>query len=299
MFASADDWTVGKAVALRHGLFRVLAPNPSAMTWRGTNSYILGTDTVAVIDPGPDDPAHLAALRTAIGDRPVSHIIVTHSHRDHSPLARPLAQATGAPVLAFGDSLAGRSAVMTRLAETGLVGGGEGVEADFAPDVTVRDGEVIDGAGWALRVIHTPGHMGNHICLQWEEAIFSGDHVMGWATSLVSPPDGDLSDFMASCRKLKAKGPAYPGHGPTVANLTTRIAWLVGHRLTREAQIIGALDHGAATIPDLTASIYADIDPKLHAAAARNILAHLIDLQGRNIVRASPHFGIDATFVII
>ena len=298
MFASEDDWTAGKAVTLRHGLLRILAPNPSAMTWRGTNSYVLGTDSVAVIDPGPDSPAHLAALLAAIADRPVSHIIVSHSHRDHSPLARPLAQATGAPVLAFGDSQAGRSAVMTRLAAAGLVGGGEGVDADFAPDVTVRDGEVIDGAGWALRVIHTPGHMGNHICLQWADAIFSGDHVMAWATSLVSPPDGDLSDFMASCRKLRAKGPAYPGHGPVVTNLTTRIDWLISHRLTREAQIIGALDRGPATIPTLTALIYTDIAANLHPAAGRNTLAHLIDLHRRNIVSASPHLGADALFAL-
>ncbi len=301
MFASENDWTVGKAVRLRRGLLRVLAPNPSPMTWRGTNSYVLGDTTVAVIDPGPDDPNHLAALVAAIGGRPVSHIIVTHSHRDHSTLARSLAQATGGPVLAYGNSLAGRSVVMTGLAATGLVGGGEGVDVEFMPDDRLRDGQVIDGDGWTLRVVHTPGHLGNHICLRWGHMMFTGDHVMGWATSLVSPPDGDLSDFMMSCRKLARlpSGPAYPGHGPVVANTTTRIGWLVSHRLKREAQIIAALSQGHATVPELTATIYADTAPALHPAGARNVLAHLIDLHSRNIVCARPDLGVGATFALV
>ncbi|MBT8411798.1 MAG: MBL fold metallo-hydrolase, partial [Octadecabacter sp.] len=189
----------GEAVTVEDGLTRVLAPNASPMTYWGTNSYILGHDRVAVIDPGPDDPKHLASLIRAIAGRPVSHILVTHSHLDHSPLARALSQATDAPVLAFGDSNAGRSVAMQELAASGLMGGGEGVDPTFAPDILVADGDTITGDGWALTALHTPGHFGNHLSFLWGDVAFTGDHLMDWATSLVSPPDGDLTDFMASC----------------------------------------------------------------------------------------------------
>jgi len=165
------------------GLTCILAPNPSPMTYWGTNSYILGHETLAIIDPGPAIAKHQDAILAAIGGRKVSHIIVTHSHLDHSPLARPLADATGAPILAFGNSTTGRSAVMAELAKTGLMGGGEGVDPTFYPDIELTDGETIDGDGWALTALHTPGHFGNHMSFLWGEDAFTGDHLMGWATS--------------------------------------------------------------------------------------------------------------------
>ena len=288
----------GQPILMEPGLVRIIAPNPSPMTHWGTNTYILGTGTLCLIDPGPDDPAHLAALIAHIDGRHVSHIVVTHSHLDHSALSGPLSRATMTPVLAYGNSRAGRSAVMTALAQTDHTPGGEGVDRDFVPDQLLPDGTVIHGPDWSVDVIHTPGHMGNHICLRWRDAVFSGDQVMGWASSMVSPPDGDLTDFMQSCRRLAAVGPArlYPGHGAPVSDPAARINWLLDHRAAREAQILAALPPGPQTIPALTRLIYADTPVALHPAAARNVFAHLIDLAGRNLVRASPALHPDALF---
>ncbi|MGR3378597.1 MBL fold metallo-hydrolase [Salipiger abyssi] len=274
----------GQPEELAPGLRRILAPNPSPMTLRGTNSYLLGTRGLAVIDPGPDDPAHLDALLAAL--RPgqhITHILVTHAHIDHSPLARPLSEATGAPVLAFGDATAGRSEAMQALAESGMMGGGEGVDADFAPDEILADGARVAGDGWTLDALHTPGHFGNHLAFAWEDALFCGDLVMGWASSLVSPPDGDLTDFMASLARLSAHPwrVLHSGHGAPVDAPAKRLAALRDHRLMRERQILAALDEGPADATELTARIYTDIPPALRPAAARNVLAHLIDLHAR------------------
>ena len=290
----------GVAETLAPGLVRVLAPNPSPMTLHGTNSYLLGETRLAVIDPGPADPLHLDALLAAIGGRPVSAIVVTHSHVDHSPLARPLARATGAPVLAFGDSAAGRSPVMQRLAAQGLAGGGEGVDPDFAPDETLSDGQILADDDWSLEALHTPGHMGNHLCLLWDRTLFSGDLVMGWASSLVSPPDGDLTDFMASLDRLSALDltTCQSGHGAPIPDPQARIDWLRRHRLSREAQVLEALTPGPADLPTLTARVYTDIPPAMHPAAARNLLAHLVDLFGRGLVTATPHLAQDARFAL-
>lgn len=287
----AFDPPPGEAVALEDGLVRIVAPNPSPMTFRGTNTYLLGHDSLAVIDPGPDDRAHLDAILRAVKGRAVSHIVVTHSHLDHSGLARALARTTGAPVLAFGDRLAGRSAVMADLARSGMTGGGEGVDEGFAPDVTVADGEVIAGEGWQLRVLHSPGHFGNHICLGWQGAAFSGDHVMGWSSTLVSPPDGDLTDFMASCHRLRAMGARrlYPGHGAPVDDPAATIDALIAHRHAREGQILAGLADGPASAYDLTPRIYTDVSTRLWPIATRNVLAHLIDLEQKaTITRLSP-----------
>ena len=294
-----DDFnpTAGKAEAIAPGLRRVLAPNPSPMTGRGTNTYLLGRGRVTVIDPGPDDPAHLAALLRALGGEAVSHIVVTHSHLDHSPLARRLAAQTGAPVLGFGPSTAGRSDVMQALVAQGYDGGGEGVDADFAPDVAVADGAVIDTPAGPLRVLHTPGHMGNHICLRWGDAVFSGDLVMGWATSLISPPDGDIADFLASCARLRAEDAAvlYPGHGAPVTAPAARIDWLIAHRAERRAQVLAALDV-PRDVAGLTAAIYTDVAPALWPIAARNVFAQLVELVGSGLVAATPRLSPDATF---
>ncbi|TCP42870.1 MBL fold metallo-hydrolase [Rhodovulum marinum] len=286
------DPTPGACDTLRPGLRRVLAPNPSPMTFRGTNSYILGEGRVAVIDPGPALPAHLDALLAALAPgETVSHILVTHSHVDHSPLARPLARATGAPVLAFGDSAAGRRADLAAL--SGL-GGGEGVDTHFTPDARLADGETVAGDGWRVKAIHTPGHMGNHLSFAWQDAIFSGDHVMGWATSMVSPPDGDLAAFMASLDRLAARPEAvlYPGHGAPVANGPARIAKLIAHRRARGAQILAALAAGPATPGQIARTVYADTPAALLPAATRNVLAHLIELADKSL--ATPEGEISA-----
>jgi glyoxylase-like metal-dependent hydrolase (beta-lactamase superfamily II) len=297
--ATDFDPPVGPAIDLGGGLRRILAPNASPMTYRGTNTYLLGHTDLAVIDPGPDDPAHLSAILAALGpDQRVSHIIVTHTHVDHSPLARALGVATGAPILAFGDAMAGRSAVMHDLVHSGLVGGGEGIDADFRPDQTVLDGELITGPDWSLEVIHTPGHLGNHIALGWGAACFTADHVMGWASSLVSPPDGDLTDFMASCQRLRARDwqVFHPGHGAPVTDPAGRLDWLIAHRLGREAEILSALSHGPATAHTLARTIYTDTPVVFLPAAERNVLAHLIDLTGRSIVAPIGALAATASF---
>ena len=270
------------------------APNPSPMTFTGTNTYIVGGDHCVVIDPGPDNDAHLSAILDQLAGRSPSHIILTHSHIDHSALVPRLKQATGAAVVAFGDSRAGRSAAMLTLIEAGLTGGGEGIDTAFCPDITVEDGETIGD----LTVIHTPGHMGNHICLKFGDVIFSGDHVMDWATSIVSPPDGDLTDFMASCEKLlDIPATLYlAGHGDPVRAPHDRLRWLIEHRRQREAQILSALDDGPATVAQLTKRIYTDIAPALWPAAERNVLAHLIDLQGKNRVQPQDQLAPTSQF---
>ena len=289
----------GVAETLRPGLRRILAPNASPMTYRGTNTYLLGTRNLAVIDPGPQDERHLAAILAALTPaQQISHILVTHAHIDHSPLARDLSAATGAAVLAYGDAQAGRSAVMERLSRDGLAGGGEGVDAAFAPDQCLRDGARVIGDEWEVIAHHTPGHFGNHLCFEWEDALFSGDLVMGWATSLVSPPDGDLTDFMASCAAMHARAPAvlYPGHGREVTEAMTRISALIAHRNGREAEILAALSDGGATADALARRIYRDTPAALMGAATRNVFAHLVDLYGKNRVTAEPELSSSAIF---
>ncbi len=290
---SAFNPTPGTPEQLAPGIRRILAPNPSAMTFRGTNTYLVGHRDIAVIDPGPPDEAHLKAINDALeGHQRISHVVVTHSHVDHSPLAMVLAQFAGVRVYAFGPSRAGRTPAMDAL---GDLGGGEGVDQTFMPDVTVPHLGSIEGSDWTLRALHTPGHMGNHLCfeLDWDGVfsghVFSGDLVMGWATSMVSPPDGDLTDFMASLRLLEDR-PGHqtylPGHGAPIKDPAARVAGLLAHRQAREAQILEQLSRGPARADQLAAAIYTDVDTRLLPAATRNVLAHLIDLTTR--ARARP-----------
>ncbi|QFT93192.1 Hydroxyacylglutathione hydrolase [Roseovarius sp. THAF9] len=291
-----DRPTPGIAEELSPGLRRVLADNPSPMTYWGTNTYLVGTRDIAVIDPGPDDAAHLAAILGALdtGQR-VSHVLVTHSHVDHSPLAHRLARETGAQVHGFGLSHAGRSAIMTQLAASGLEDAGEGVDAGFAPDVALSDGMVIEAEGWALEALWTPGHLGNHMAFAVGDTVFCGDLVMGWASSLVAPPDGDLTDFMASCRRLRIRGAKvfHSGHGAPIQDPMGRLDWLLAHREGREASILDALRDGPADAQSLARRVYTDTPVALLGAAARNVLAHLIDLHGRNLV--APDGNLTAT----
>lgn len=280
--------TPGLAIPVAPGVTRILAPNPSPMTYRGTNSYVLGQDRLTVIDPGPASDAHLAALMDAIAHRPVDQIVVTHSHLDHSPLAAALSGLCGAPILAFGGPTAGQSPVMQSLAAQASLGGGEGIDHSFRPTQTVTDRQTIATNAGPLTVHHTPGHLGNHICLQLGQVLFSGDHIMGWSSSLISPPDGDLTDFMASCAKVAALTCTtyLPGHGAPITDPHTRVTDLIAHRRTREAQILTAIT-APMTPAQITQAVYTDLAPALLPAANRNVLAHLIDLTQRGIL--TPH----------
>jgi glyoxylase-like metal-dependent hydrolase (beta-lactamase superfamily II) len=274
------------------------AANPSPLTGTGTNTYLVGATDLAVIDPGPDLPDHLAAILATVGPgQRISHVVVTHAHRDHSALAAQLSRLTGAPIHAFGPALSGRSAQMTALAPH-LPPAGEGLDLTFQPDSLLQDGAQLSGPDWELTALHTPGHLGGHLCLAMGETLFTGDHVMGWATSIVAPPDGDMADYMASLRRLQAKGwqSFLPGHGASVTDPEARIADLVTHRLAREAAILDHLADGPKQIAPLTRRIYHDIPPGLLPAAERNVLAHLIDLASRNLVLAHPSLHPDAQF---
>ena len=294
---------VGTAETVGPGIRRVLAPNPSPMTFRGTNTYLVGTRDIAVIDPGPPDEAHLAAIMDALeGHQRISHVFVTHSHVDHSPLAMVLAQFSGTRVHGFGPSTAGRAPVMAGL---GALGGGEGVDETFMPDVAMTHLQEVAGSDWALRALHTPGHMGNHLSFEldiegaFSGHVFCGDLVMGWSTSLVSPPDGHVSDFMASLQMMSERaGHAvyHAGHGAPVEDPAARMAELMAHRRLREGQILEALRARPMTAAQLAEAIYEDLNPQLLPAAARNVLAHLIDLTQRSAIRPDGPLSEQAVF---
>ena len=289
MIQSGKDFNppIGKPELLEPGVRRILAPNPSIMTFRGTNTYLLGTHDIAVLDPGPKNQEHLyAILRALEPDQKITHILVTHSHIDHSPLAMELSQATGAKIYGFGPTGSGQSKVMRELVASGYEGGGEGSDIHFQPNMCLKDGDCIRGNDWSISVLHTPGHFSNHLTFWWNDIAFTGDHIMEWASSMVSPPDGDLADFMASCRKLQDRNwrVFYPGHGAPVQNPRERLKWLISHRLGREANILQALKKGQMSPQQLAKKIYGPNSNVLLDAAARNVFAHLIDLRNRNYV---------------
>lgn len=291
---------IGIPLTLTEGLRVITCGNASPMTFTGTQTYLLGEAEIAIFDPGPADMAHMKAIEKAIGGHRVSHIIVTHSHVDHSPLASIISQKTGAPIYGFGAANAARSDLMNHLALGGGLGGGEGIDHDFAPDTTISDGEEIRGKEWALTAHHTPGHLSNHLCFSWQgnDALFSGDHVMGWASTLVSPPDGDLTAFMASLKKLQnqPEHTYYAGHGAPLYEAHNMLDYLLAHRLGREDQIMSRLQSAPRTVAELTADMYADVSPMLHGAASRNVLAHLIDLFERELVEPEGPFSANARF---
>ncbi|MGQ2906435.1 MAG: MBL fold metallo-hydrolase [Aliihoeflea sp.] len=285
----------GEAVPVADGLLRLTVNNPGPFTFHGTNSYILGTDTLAIVDPGPEDEAHYAALLKAIAGRPVSHIFVSHTHRDHSPLAARLKADTGALVLAEGPH---RSVRPLRIGEINPLDAS--ADTEFAPDHALADDELVQGDGWAVRAIHTPGHCANHVAFAIEDTgiLLSADHVMAWATSIVAPPDGAMSDFMASLDRLATRDDAiyHTGHGGPVTNPRAFVRGLRTHRKMRERAILERLKAGDRTIPDIVTAIYRDTDPRLHGAAALSVLAHLEDLVARDLVAAEPEPSIDAVY---
>ena len=297
----ADDFNPRPGVVerLEPGIRRILAPNPSPMTFRGTNTYLVGEGDVAIIDPGPASPAHFDAILAALsrGER-ISHIFVTHSHLDHSPLAAPLAEVTGAAIHAFGTSTDGMSEVMQKLARGGLAGGGEGIDMAFTPHERLKDRALIEGKEWTIEALWTPGHLGNHLSFAYRDAVFTGDHLMGWASTMVSPPEGDVTAFMSSTERLAARRARvfYPGHGAEIDEPTARADWLLQHRRNRTTQILERLDARGITVPALTRDIYTGTPPALLRAAERNVFAHLIDLHTRGLALADPHLARDAVY---
>ena len=259
---------------------RVLAHNPGPFTYTGTGTYIVGRGTVAIIDPGPDDAEHIAALLAAVAGETVGHIVVTHTHRDHSPAAPAVKAATGGQIVGCTplvlDDLGPRADA--------------GFDATYAPDAVLADGDSVSGRGWTLTALHTPGHTSNHLCfaLPEERALFSGDHVMGWSTTVVAPPDGDMAAYMASLRLLLDRDDTiyYPTHGAPVTEPQRLVRGLITHRKQRESQILARLADGAATVPAMVATMYASVDPRLHPAAGLSVTAHLIDLHTRGEVVA-------------
>ena len=270
-------------------LRRLRAANPSPMTGTGTNSYLLGQGEVVLIDPGPNLPAHREALLSCLhsGERIVA-ILVTHCHLDHCGGAAALSRATGAPIMAFGPAGSGRSAVMQRLAAEGLTDGGEGLDRKFHPGRLLTDGAHLRLGRVALEVLHTPGHTGCHLSFASGDRLFCGDHVMGWSTSLVSPPEGDMTQYCAALHRLAARDWAvlFPGHGEPIRDPAARLAFLIRHRAARETEILAALTEKPLTPDAITRRIYMGIAASLIPAARRNVLAHLIDLTARHLVAA-------------
>jgi glyoxylase-like metal-dependent hydrolase (beta-lactamase superfamily II) len=270
------DAPYAKLEQLEPGIARVLAHNPSAFTYYGTQTYLAGERELAIIDPGPNLPEHIDALKEAIGGRPVAAILCTHTHRDHSPAARPLAEAIGAPII-------GCAALAL---ETVGPRADAAFDGDYLPDRVLRDGEALTIDGRPICAVATPGHTSNHLCFAYLGALFTGDHVMGWSTTVVVPPDGDMAEYMASLDKLRQRDDRiyYPAHGPAVTNPRQYVRHLMGHRMQREKQILRLVAERPRPIPDIVAEAYPGLDPRLITAAGGSVFAHLLDLERRGLV---------------
>jgi glyoxylase-like metal-dependent hydrolase (beta-lactamase superfamily II) len=272
---------------------RVIANNPGPFTYLGTGTYIIGQGEVAVIDPGPAMDDHLSAILAATAGETITHILITHHHLDHSPLAGPLKAKTGATI--YGCAVKGAAGP----AEVQMEEGGDDA---FRPDITVCDGGVFEGKGWTVEAIPTPGHTSNHICyaLNEENALFCGDHIMGWSTTVISPPDGDMGDYFASLELIKARGfdTLWPTHGPPVREVGPFIDAYIAHRRAREAQILKALSEGHTQIKAMVPVLYKDVDPRLHPAAAHSVLAHMIQLVREGRVLTSGESGLDSAYAL-
>ncbi|MBY2968027.1 MBL fold metallo-hydrolase [Rhizobium leguminosarum] len=284
-FDLAFEPAYGQAVPVVAGVERVTVNNPGPFTFFGTNSYIVGSSSVAVIDPGPEDEAHYQALMAALGGRAVTHIVVSHTHRDHSPLARRLQAATGAVTVGQGPHRPARP-----LRDGEINPFSESSDLSFVPDTTLSDGETLSGDGWALSAVLTPGHTANHaaFALDGRDILFSGDHVMAWSTSIVAPPDGSMADYMESLDRLIAREDRLllPGHGGPVTEPSTFLKALKAHRLRREQAVLARVQAGDQQIAEMVKVIYRDTDPKLHGAAALSVLAHIEDLLERREIAA-------------
>jgi glyoxylase-like metal-dependent hydrolase (beta-lactamase superfamily II) len=285
----------GVAEQLSPLIVRVIADNPGPFTYTGTGVYIVGAgDSVCVIDPGPTTPNHVAAIDKALEGKSVSHVLVTHHHIDHSPLAAPLAAKHGCKVYGYGTQPVAPQGGEIRLEA--------GDDLSFKPDVEIRDGHRFEGPDWTITAVHTPGHTSNHLCfaLTEENTLFSGDHIMGWSTSVVSPPDGDMGDYLASLNRVLDMDfdTIRPTHGPAITEVRTFVQAYIDHRLAREAQIINAIESGLTCIGDIVASLYKDVDKRLHPAAAHSVLSHLIHMRKTGRVAATGPDGLRQEYQI-
>lgn len=271
---------------------RVICNNPGGFTFHGTGTYIIGQGEVAVIDPGPLDDDHIAALERAVQGETVTHILITHTHRDHSPAAAPFKKLTGAPTYGYGPHGGDRGGPKVE----------EGGDYEFVPDYVIKDGDVIEGKGWTFEAIHTPGHTSNHICfaLREENAIFTGDHVMGWSTSVISPPDGNMSDYMNSLRKILTREEEiyWPTHGPAITGPKAHVEAFITHRSGREDAILECIRDGRNTIPAMVEVMYADVDKRLHRAAGRSVFAHLLHMAETGRVTADGKPSPESAYTI-
>lgn len=291
-FVREFDFEYGRCDQLSPLVRRVVAQNPGPFTYTGTGVYIIGTDDVAVIDPGPVQDDHIAALDKALAGQRVTHVFVTHHHLDHSPLAHPLAQKHGAKVYGFGPQNIAPTGGEVRLEA--------GDDVGFQPDIQVEDEQVFSGSNWSVRALHTPGHTSNHVCyaLEEENTLFSGDHVMAWSTSVISPPDGHMGDYLRELARIRDKqyDRLWPTHGPAVENPSLFIQAYIDHRLQREEQILVQLRAGLSNIRDMVAVMYTDVDKRLHPAAAHSVLAHMIHLVETGKVVAEGELDLQARY---
>jgi glyoxylase-like metal-dependent hydrolase (beta-lactamase superfamily II) len=294
-FKTEFDFEYGRCDQLSPLIRRVIANNPSPFTFTGTGTYIIGTGNVAVIDPGPLLDAHVDAILDALGpDEQVSHIVVTHTHLDHSPASKPLQDRTKAPIYSFApprvDAFDG-----PRLEED--------ADDNFAPDHIVAHGDLIKGDNWTLECVFTPGHMANHMCyaLVEEKALFTGDHVMGWSTSVIAPPDGNMNDYMQSLDLLLSRDDDiyWPTHGTSIDDPKAFVRAYIEHRRGREAQIIARLKAGDSDIRQMVETIYADVDKRLHPAAALSVFAHIQDLLTRGEIACDGKPSLDASYQLV
>ncbi|MGO7184664.1 MBL fold metallo-hydrolase [Rhizobium brockwellii] len=297
-FDLAFEPAYGQAVPVVSGVERVTVNNPGPFTFFGTNSYIVGSSSVAVIDPGPEDEAHFQALMAALGGRAVTHIFVSHTHRDHSPLAKRLQAATGAVTVGQGPHRPARP-----LREGEINPFSESSDLSFVPDITLGDGQTLSGDGWALSAVLTPGHTANHaaFALEGRDILFSGDHVMAWSTSIVAPPDGSMADYMASLDRLIAREDRLllPGHGGPVTQPASFLRALKAHRLKREQAVLARVQAGDTQIAEMVKVIYRDTDPTLHGAAALSVLAHIENLMERGEIAADGPPSLAATYRLL
>jgi glyoxylase-like metal-dependent hydrolase (beta-lactamase superfamily II) len=280
----------GKIEGVAPGIRRIVANNPGPFTFRGTGTYVVGEGEVAVIDPGPDLAEHVGALLAGLKGERITHLLITHTHRDHSPAAAAVKSATGAPTYGFGPHGGSR----------GIPGIEEGGDWDFVPDIVVKDGDQIIGSGWRFEAVHTPGHTSNHLCfaLSDQGTLFSGDHVMGWSTSVIAPPDGNMAAYMASLDKLLVRNDTvyWPTHGPAITEPKEHVRAFIAHRREREAGVIACLQAGIGQIDAMVERLYVGLNPNLKRAAGRSLLAHLIDLIGRGAVSSEGTPTLYATY---
>ena len=293
-FVRNFDFEYGVLAQLSPLVQRVTANNPGPFTYTGTGVFIIGEKNVCVIDPGPTTADHIAAIDTALEGRSVSHVLVTHHHVDHSPLAKPLAAKHGCKVYGFG--------LQPVPPQDGEVRLEAGDDLTFKPDIEIRNGHVVRGEGWTFEAIHTPGHTSNHLCyaLQEENTLFSGDHIMGWSTSVVSPPDGHMGDYLTSLKTVLDRDfdIIRPTHGPAITEVRPFVQAYIDHRLARETQILGALQSGLSAIGDIVALLYKDVDKRLHPAAAHSVLSHMIHLRETGRVTAEGADGLRQSYAL-